>query len=412
VPLSDDVATVATTLDFDDPPLTGIVRITPAIDGLDLRYAADLNEDGGIDEVGSLGLGVALAYRFEEPGVHHIAVGVENTQGWQTLQRTVVVNDPAATRVALSRWFDEIHPEDFTGLASDADRSAVFLATNGFDSIQLLNLHSSTFQARWELTLDSARSDGPGNGTTALSLSPDGAVLYADIGDSLISLDIAAAAPIPGAIGPGDRGRFLATRADGSLYAGGEQGILRIDPTTGTILAQRDEFTDAGFALSADGRRIAALNSRFRCSFAILDADTLEELWEIDVETGRSECAGAAFSPSGLFVYVIYFTDSWHFAAFNAETSERVGQMTLANRDEGFGFSDVTSPTAVATNGRYVAFATSIGAFFVDTGTNLPIYRINGIDSGSPIGCCNVTATNDAFVFVTSNLAQRVRVLR
>jgi len=406
-PLPAHLADVTTTLDFGDPPFSGRLRITPSQETSELHYAIDLNGDALTDEMGPLGLGVALTYLYETTGAHEIGIAIRAGTEWFRDDRVVIVNDPEAIRVADSVWYPEGLAGDFSGIALDEARNIIYVATGGLDRRDILAFRSTNLGFLWRLSLSATE---PGD-ATALALSTDGSVLYVDTGDSIEAVSVIGARSSLGVVGPGDVGTSLVLGDDGILFSGGSNGIARIDPASGQVLARRDALFGGGggFSLSMDEDRVAFLESTHLCRLSLLDAQDLESLWTVeDLATGSEDCIRVAFSPRDDALYVLAGSDGWLLLVVDVATGSVMRRIKLAEEDRRTRSPGASSGSATVADGRYVAFSTERGAFLVDTATQLPAYALSAITDDRAIGCCNIMAGSGGFYTAGWNLVMRL----
>jgi hypothetical protein len=401
---------VTTTLDFGDPTLSGHLGITPLEDGRDFHFAVDLDGDGWADEMGPLVLGVTLAYRFEAPGAHEIGIALHDGERWLRSDRIVVVNDRAAIQVFDPVVFEDL-AGDFSGIAFDDARDIIYLATNGVERRDVLALRAAGLRVLWRFSLDASSSDPYVGDATALALSPDGGTLYVDTGDSIEALSVTGEPSPLGVVGPGYTGGSLVLADDGILYSGGSRGISRIDAATELVLARRDAQLGGSFSLSPDGERIAFLESTHFCRLVLLDATDLRSLWTVeDLQPAPSECALVAYSPRGDVLYVLGLAlrEGWNLIVVDGATGAVLRRMRLTQDDPGSRSPLVSSASATTEDGRYVAFSTEVGAFFIDATTNLPAYAFLGGTDQLANGCCNIAPAPSGFYTTGWNFVRRL----
>lgn len=410
-PLPAQMATVTTTLDFGDSPFPGRLRITPGEAGSDSRYAVDLDGDGLTDEAGPLGLGVALTYLYEIPGPHEMGIAVQPANDWYRSDRTLVVNDPALIRVADSTWYPDGLPGDFSSIALDETRGIVYAATDGLENREILAFRATDLEVLWRLSLKASAADPFLGDATALALSTDGALLYVDTGDSIEAFDVTAQPRPLGVVGPGGMGGSLVFGNDGMLLSGGSNGIARIDPGSGRILARRDALHGGGgaFFLSEDEERVAYLESAPLCRLSLLDARDLEPLWTVE-RVVSEPCLLVALSPRDDVLYLLAGRDGWLFVVFDAATRRVLRRMKLAEEDRRTRNPDVTSGAVLTEDGRYMAFSAERGAILIDTANHLPVAALRAVTDERAIGCCNVVSSFGGLYTAGWNLITRLSV--
>lgn len=402
------VAEVTTTLDFGDPPFLGRLRITPIPDARGLHYAIDLDGDGFTDESGPLELGVVLAFLYESPGPHPMRIAIRDGNDWFRADRTVVVNDPDAIRVADSVWYSDGLAGDFSGIAVDELRNVVYVATGGLERRDILAFRSTTLDILWRFSVSAIE---PGD-TTALALSADGAVLYVDTGAAIEAVSVLGAPVSLGVVGPGDVGTVLHLGDDGIIFSGGPNGIARIDPATGQILARRDALFGGGggFSLSADEDKVAVLESAHLCRLSLLDAQDLQPSWTVE-NLVPEPCLLVAFSPHDDALYLLAGRDGSLLVVVDSATGAVIQRTTLAEENRGTRSPGVSSGSAIVQEGRYVAFSTERGVLLIDTATHLPAYALRAITDDRAIACCNITATSRGFYTTGWNLVTRMSLV-
>ncbi len=386
------ISTIETSLDFDDSPLRGELRIVPR-ENRDLNFVVDLDDDGEVEESGPLGRGVIVGYEFVEAGPHPIRVTLTDENGILHIERTVVVNDPGDLVIAARRT-----PEidgGFGGITTDPEETAVYVSA----PYAGLVLRFDPFRLNQDWRLPLSMGDFPWM-SGGLATSADGNTLFVDVGDSLARIDVSGAEPGPAStFSRADLGNIVERLPNGRLLAGGMDGVLLIDPSTGAILAERDLFDGYDFAGSPDGRFVASINGLY---ILLLSADDLSEVWH--VESDAVAYGAVAFSHSGesLLVLLRTRTGEWLLQVFEAETGELERRYLLGPTGNYLTWDRKTQPATHTADGRFVVFATDVGAFFVDAVTGLPRLREPGPAPDSvPIGCCNVVATEAGPLFAS-----------
>jgi hypothetical protein len=404
------VIEVTTTLDFGDPPFSGRLGITPLDDTPDFHYAVDLDGDGWTDEMGPLGLGVTLAFLFETPGPHQMGIAVYDGAKWLRSDKIVVVNDPGAIQVFDPEIFEEL-PGAFSGIVFDDARDIIYVATDGVERRDVLALRSAGLKVLWRFSLEATAADPFVGDATALALSADGGTLYVDTGDSIEAVSVTGEPGSLGVVGSGDAGTLLSAADDGILYSGGSNGIARIDVATGRVLARRDAQLGGSFSLSPDGDRVAFLESTHFCRLALLDATDLRSLWTVEnLHPAPSDCAFVAYSPRDnvLYVLALALREGWHLIVVDGATGAVLRRMQLTQEDPGSRSPGVSSGSVATEDGRYVAFSTEVGAFFIDARTHLPAYAFLGGVDDLANGCCNITSAPTGFYTTGWNFVRRL----
>jgi hypothetical protein len=82
--------------------------------------------------------------------------------------------------------------------------------------------------------------------------------------------------------------------------------------------------------------------------------------------------------------------------------------MRLTQDDPGSRSPLVSSASATTEDGRYVAFSTEVGAFFIDATTNLPAYAFLGGTDQLANGCCNIAPAPSGFYTTGWNFVRRL----
>ena len=95
-PLPAAFGRVEVDLAFGDPPFEGEVQIIPAAPSSGWTYEVDLDSDGAADETGSVGLGVHVGFRYDEPGPYRIRVILYDGTRRYARDQIIVVNDSVA----------------------------------------------------------------------------------------------------------------------------------------------------------------------------------------------------------------------------------------------------------------------------------------------------------------------------
>ena len=169
------ISTIETSLDFDDSPLRGELRIVPR-ENRDLNFVVDLDDDGEVEESGPLGRGVIVGYEFVEAGPHPIRVTLTDENGILHIERTVVVNDPGDLVIAARRT-----PEidgGFGGITTDPEETAVYVSA----PYAGLVLRFDPFRLNQDWRLPLSMGDFPWM-SGGLATSADGNTLFVDVGD-------------------------------------------------------------------------------------------------------------------------------------------------------------------------------------------------------------------------------------
>jgi hypothetical protein len=390
-PLPDNLVSINSSLDFADATLEGWLEIRAAEGATGIEYAVDLDEDGRPDELGALGLGVGMPYRFNDPGFHTIDVTLRQAGREAHLKRRLAVNDPDAVPDLVPVVEGNIQlGSDGIALSSDGRRLYTTDAFQGF--LRATNL--DTGSELWSIDLRNTDTNPSihGPSRSGLVVSDDGSTLYVGLGDYLGAIDLTIEPPRMDSLPVGDvLHPRLELGPEGTIFAGPWEGILRIDPESVTVLARRDIANGSTFAVSPTRDQVALAD--FDGGVELLDGRTLTLLWRQEL-TGETPLV-AAFSPDGTAVYVL----TWEYKLWTLRAEDGsvraahvVGVDDRISDYHGVGHGH---PTAISKNGRYVVLATELGAYFIDPTLDLPRFRAAREPVTSGIGgCCNVIYDN------------------
>jgi hypothetical protein len=382
-PLPAGIATVRATLAFGDSPLEGLLEIRPSV-GTAWRYSVDFDEDGNPEEVGQIGFGVSLSYRYDDPGIHPITVWLERPGESHRVDRIVVVNDPSALEV-IERAVLGFEPE---GIAFAPDDGALYV-TSPPDRL-LYAMDPGSFTVQWSTTVAESLPGGYHLGITPILA--DGA-LYVDGGDSLVFV------PVPGGEGTIHKvaqsglGTYLQLTPEGDVLSGGFAGIARIELPSGRTTAERRIEDGMHYDLHPDGSTVAHLRGFARPTVEFLESRSLIVKQRLALPEGLGGPGIVAYSPAGDRLYLLLVGDpGLHFLMMEVGSGAILRHMAVARDDPRRlpqlpGFS---SPTARSKDGRYVVLSSPAGAFFIDTQEDLPRFRTDD-DPENLIGCCDVT---------------------
>lgn len=394
-PLPDDlpasVATIGTSLDFDDPPLRGDLRILPT-GPPGLEFAVDLDGDGNPEESGPLGLGVTIGYEFVQPGSHTIAVTLTDGSARHSARTTVVVNDTKA--LERDRRRTRVVEGSFGGIAIDANRMTAYASAPIEDLLLRFDAGDLTESWRLPLTIQDLPLWAGG-----VAIDPGGTTVFVDVGDSLVRIDVSGSEPgPPEPFARAHRGSIVEVLPNGNLLAGGHLGLLLIDSASGEIL---NEFESSIYDLevSPNGRFIA-LSGTF--GLALLSAEDLSEVWG----TFRGDAEGysaLSFSPSGdVFLALVRTSEEWVLSVIEAESGATRRRYLLGRAEFPQSTEFMTRLTTRSADGRFAVFATGAGAFVADASTGMPIAReVEGLLDPLPLGCCNVVWTDAGPLFAS-----------
>lgn len=403
------IATVRPSLAFGDPPLEGFLEVTPSPGETDWRFEADLDEDGRPDESGALGHGVLLSYSFEEPGVHLMRIAFERGDVQQAVDAPVVVNDLTATDIVSTVSF----PDGLLGgVALDEDRNALYVADSRVPAIRILD-PSTPLSSKSVIELPPLREGIPIQG---VELSADRRTLFVDHGDTLIAIRLGDE-PLVEHMSIGTAAtRHLKVSPDGTLFLSGFDGLVRVDPAGDSTFLPLE---GAGqLALSPDQGSLAVLQwpvgdplPRVR----LFDVPDLASRWSTTLPVPQFPRA-VVFGPAGQRLYVLAGFAEFHLLVLDSVTGKVLSELVLARGidSERFQFG-VSSPAERSTNGRFVVFGTGLGAFFIDTRTDLPAFRTEMGEPGQSPGCCDVVASSrgDEFFFSSpSGAVSKIAVRR
>ncbi|MBA3583931.1 MAG: hypothetical protein H0W36_05270 [Gemmatimonadetes bacterium] len=343
----------------------------------------------------------------------------------QSVEEVVVVNDPGKIEVLGSVELPTIDPmrDFFIGIAVDRTGQNLFVGGLRQTDLPVYTLDTSALVVSDSVKLDMLRSNPEG-----LSAAPDEDRLYVagrDFDFTVLST-------------PGLEVSRYFERVVGQFavlalpnrraYVGGiglDVQFALIDTETGEILRQFGSVSPdtRNFALSPDRTRIALPTLGGEDGpddLVLLGAEDLLPRWRVDLKA--SDPTGlppetftisdaVAFSADGRRVYVTRFTlglqgsGRMDFLVVDASDGRLLRRMTIDRSCASANFCK-SGPNAVAisTDGRFAAFSTGPGAFFVDRELDLPLYRTPRGESS--IYCCDVAANPVADEFYFNSLRE------
>lgn len=384
------VASVSTTLDFGRAPLRGDLVVSPR-ERTDLQYEIDLDLDGVAEESGSVGLGVVVGYSFSVPGPHRMGVTLSSPEEVFRVERTIVVDDPTVLELVARRPIEVSGP--LSGIAFDPDERRVWVSAPNQDALIELDADQLTETRRATFPMIDYSAVG-------IETSESGEALFADVGDSLVRLDLSVIGF--GAVEPfarADRGDLVERLADGDLVAGGSRGVLRIDPVTGETQAERALLGGFGSDLepSPDGLYVAWSGTT---ELHLLSAEDLSDLWTLPLP--YHTFVALAFDASGTRLFAFTRVEGeWVLYVLETRTGEIERRLTIANTGRGSRAPFVTRPAARTKDDRSIIFASEIGALVVDATTALPVAgELDAEVDGGRFGCCNVIPAGASVAFL------------
>lgn len=382
---------------FGDGPLEGLLSLQPSESATAWSYRVDLDEDGVPDQEGELERPIAFAYRFTEPGVHLVVVVLEGPAGErEEIRVPVVMNDPAAVRVVRETTVEHANPDDpgpFEGVTVGPEGRFVYLGEFREDAIHRLDAAT--------LDVVDVLGDLGTTGLEGLSVTPSGRFLLANFkngfGFMVVDLDDMEVVRF---FEPGFTRGFYVEALDDRLALAGRGAVNVVDFLGGEEIPAPVEgaFLDtAHFALSPNGR-LAALVSWGGDAIDLIGLPEFDLLRTIPLPGSVSQGL-VAFGPEARTLYVLGKTN--RFLALDVDTGHVRTDMVID--ETSCNLFCVANPTARSLDGRYVAFETAAGVLFVDTETDLPMYRSPPHSS--------VAASPVENVFFALGTTGRVRVL-
>lgn len=386
------------------------MSITPVLGEANWSYAVDVDGDGAPDRTGSLTGRVVIPYRFEEVGPHAIDVRLTMGTREESIQEIVVVNDPDAISVAAVADLPGVTLIEGIAVDPGGDRVYVGLSIDR----EIAEMDATTLDLL--RVVDPA---APHNNTfEGLATAGDPPVLY--IIDKFGALQALEIPSLETVFNRNDGyGRFFVVPRNGRIYTGGGVGVARVDAETGQILARHQIPTGIGHFAVAPGEDLVALlvNTDLSNAVHLLAANDFSLRWTLELAVPDPIPSAVAFSPDGDRLYVLLDRNPFRLLVLEVETGTILRDFVLTglgcpecNRGLYLG---VANPVATTADGRYVVFPTAIGAFFVDTARDLPVFRTPDPLAWGAVFCCNVAASpTESDVVYVADLGNRVFKLR
>lgn len=431
---------VSATLGFGDAPLTGEVVLDPGVVPRGVapwRYAIDLDGDGAADARGEAGTRTAVGYAFVAPGPHPIGIVLTRGVEEQSIEEVVVVNDPGKIEVLGSVELPTIDPmrDVFIGITVDRSGQNLFVGGLRQTDLPVYTLDATTLTLSDSVKLDMLQSHPEG-----LSAAPDEDRLY--VAGRQFDFTVLST-PELDVVHYFERviGQFaVLALPNRRAYVGGVDnvnGLALIDTQTGEILRQfRTDNPPQGtrnFALSPNRTQIALPTQGGEDGpddLVLLGAEDLLPRWRVDLKAADTPGLppgavtindGVAFSADGGRIYVMRLTlgvqgfGRVDFLVVDASGGQILRRMTIDRGCASFS-SCLSGPNTVAisADGRFAAFSTSAGVFFVDRVLDLPLHRSPFDQRGTY--CCGTAANpiTEEFYFISLSQARvtKVRIRR
>jgi DNA-binding beta-propeller fold protein YncE len=299
----------------------------------------------------------------------------------------VVVNDTTAARVRDQVGLGDPNTSELLAVLPDEEHDRVFVVDA--ENFLLFNLRPGDLTERWRLDLPGQRFPGGFQLTEGIALSGD--ILYVDIGDSLVAVDVERQLVL-GTVADAHWGQHVHLRQDGTLYVGGYGGLGVVDPRTGATKRslEIDDFGGTHFALSPDGRLVALLLWGPEPTLVILDGESLAELRRASLGDIGFPVA-VAFHPAGKKAYVFSEGSEWRLLVIEVSSARVLKDIVIARGRENFLHG--LAPAERSNDGRFVVFPSPKGTFFVDTAIDHPRYRSVEASPVDSYGCCSIAGS-------------------
>jgi len=386
---------------FGDPPFEGEVLIIPSTPADEWRYEVDLDEDGASDERGSVGLGVHVGFRYDEPGPHAIHVILDDGTNRYSQERVVMVNDSTVMSMVREQTVGpESIPADFGRPVLSSTGDALFLVDQNRQALFRVDLAPLTMTRQRSLPFDGLLQAGisvaqEDSNVYVLMSSPDVTGRW-----QVFSRDLM---PMAERRETSFAGPFLEPGPSGLLYAWGLSGLTLFDPVSLEVIRELPPNASDDVALSPDGDNLLVSMFEPR-GVALLDSNTLRQIWftplpdDWDLRPWR-----VSFSPDGDKVYAILVGNTpgpavgMGLAVLDARSGE-IRRVVGIERGAPSNLSDLVT----SFDERFVAFTTEKGMYVIDVGLELPRFRGLGGEF-IPIACCQIAASRSANAFYVAN---------
>ena len=363
-----------------------------------------------MDHAGTLEREIGFAFRFDAPGVHHIAVELSGPNGEQTIDLPVIVNDPQAVRILSQRSLIDPNSDDgeFEGLTMD--RSGRFLYVGDFENSLIYQVDPATLQVLGgPLPLPSPSP--PFGRAEGLSVTPyDSLLIVAHKHQGLSTVAIPAMTVRRWV--PAEADFFVHALDDTLALTRSGSRLLLVDTRSGATLRHASIQGAWHFAVSEarDLVAVLAFSEVEAEALVLVSLSTFEEVGRIQLH----ELASAqvvAFDPNEEKIYVVGQRgrgDESHFVL--VDTTSRSVLLSLPLGPGACRWFCVANPTATAPSGRYVAMEQGGGVYFIDTALDLPRYY-TGFRSGLAGMSVAASPVEDAFYLLRSDgLLAKVRL--
>jgi sugar lactone lactonase YvrE len=373
---SGEVPTVSLSLQFDDGPLDGVVRLRPPAGSIRWEYSVDLDEDGSWDSQGRLERTLGWAYRFELPGVHAIRIRLEGPADTLNVERLVVVNDPSKIRIEAT---GQVEPLDrsfagFEGITISPDGKDVFVGD--FSGGTIFRVDRGTLEVRDTVEV--------GYGVEGLDVSDSGEFLFVAHKWAIAAfrLDLPEMEPASPAQGPPLQNFFVRALDDERALFGGDAPLVLYDMAAGMIVARahlpdgEEILRSAHFAVFPDGSAVAVADPSGvddpsdSGTLRVLSLPDLaaQHVWE---SPEGIWAAKLAFSRDGSRLFALTYE---HLYVLDARTGTVAMSFVVGPRP---GLS-VANPVALSRDGRFLAYAAWSGVLIVDVERGIPLYELDG----------------------------------
>ncbi|MGH9318721.1 MAG: YncE family protein, partial [Vicinamibacteria bacterium] len=310
--------------------MEGEVFISPPPGSENWRYEVDLDEDGGIDQQGVLGLGVGFRYRFTTPGIHTIRTTLTGPEGRTVeVESLVVVNDRGPIRILAAAQIPPVDPEwvSFEGITMSHSGDALYVANYSGGSLHRVD--PADLSVTGVIEEMSYSIEG-------ISVSPGDSFLFAAYKYHHAASVELASFEIDRFFERGVGGKFFIQAIDEHhALIGGEGPLGLVDMRTGETVRQYRalgaEFTYTWhFALSPDGTTAAVIVYDDAYFLHIVDAATLQPLRTIPL--GRMAYPRTlTFHPQGDRLYVLGYEEDEGalFVVFDLQSGETLREVPL-----------------------------------------------------------------------------------